>query len=174
MTGHARCAPHPFPASRFVQHPSTLAKERLQLGPAWNDRDLVFCAGDGSGRAGGPINPSNLLVRQYYPLLQRARLPRIRFHDLRHTAATLLLEKNINVKVVSEMLGHSQVGITMDLYQHVTPTMQQEAADTGGRRHLRTASFRSFGGQFGGQVKRFRRRDDSARLMNSISVSKPS
>jgi hypothetical protein len=60
---------------------------------------------------------------------ERAGLPRRRFDDLRHTAATLLLEANVNTKVVSEMLGHSQVSVTMDLYQHVTPTMQQKAAD---------------------------------------------
>jgi integrase len=58
-----------------------------------------------------------------------AGLPRLRFHDLRHTAATLLLEANVNTKVVSEMLGHSEISVTMDLYQHVTPTMQQQAAD---------------------------------------------
>jgi integrase len=62
-------------------------------------------------------------------MLERAGLPRLRFHDLRHTAATLLLEANVNTKVVSEMLGHSQMSVTMDLYQHVTPTMQQRAAD---------------------------------------------
>jgi len=75
------------------------------------------------------MNPSNLLRRHYSPMLERAGLPRLRFHDLRHTAATLLLEANVNTKVVSEMLGHSQVSVTMDLYQHVTPMMQQRAAD---------------------------------------------
>ena len=52
-----------------------------------------------------------------------------RFHDLRHTAATLLLGRGINPKIVSEMLGHSQIGITLGLYSHVTPHMQQQAAD---------------------------------------------
>ncbi|HEV8627472.1 MAG TPA: tyrosine-type recombinase/integrase [Acidimicrobiia bacterium] len=54
----------------------------------------------------------------------------IRFHDLRHTAATLLLGRGIHPKVVSELLGHSQVGVTLDLYSHVTPTMHQQAART--------------------------------------------
>ena len=63
----------------------------------------------------------------FYPLLARAGLPRIRFHDLRHSAATLLLGLGIHPKIVSEMLGHSQIGITLDLYSHVTATMQQEA-----------------------------------------------
>lgn len=68
-------------------------------------------------------------VNDFWPLLRRAGLPRIRFHDLRHTAATLLLSQGVHPKIVSEMLGHSQVGITLDLYSHVTPTMQQAAID---------------------------------------------
>jgi integrase len=78
---------------------------------------------------GRPINPSNLLIRSYRPLLARAGLPKVRFHDLRHTAATLMLGEGVHPKIVSEMLGHSTVSITLDLYSHVTPTMQQAAAD---------------------------------------------
>jgi integrase len=78
---------------------------------------------------GRPINPSNLLIRSFRSLLERADLPKIRFHDLRHTAATLLLGEGIHPKVVSEMLGHSTITITLDLYSHVTPIMQQQAAD---------------------------------------------
>ena len=88
----------------------------------WEDNDLVF-----PNQVGRPINPSNFLPRDFYPLLERAGLPRMRFHDLRHSAATLLLELGIHPKVVSEMLGHSQIGITLDLYSHVTATMQQQA-----------------------------------------------
>jgi integrase len=55
-------------------------------------------------------------------------LPRIRFHDLRHTSATLLLGRGIHPKIVSEMLGHTRISTTLDLYSHVTPTMQREAA----------------------------------------------
>jgi integrase len=70
------------------------------------------------------------LTRQsFFPLLARAGLPRMRFHDLRHTAATLLLGRGINPKIVSEMLGHSRIAITLHLYSHVTPHMQQQAAD---------------------------------------------
>jgi integrase len=61
-------------------------------------------------------------------LLKRAELPQIRFHDLRHTCATLLLLKNVNPKVVSEMLGHATIAITLDTYSHVLPNMQNEAA----------------------------------------------
>lgn len=60
--------------------------------------------------------------------LARAGLPRSRFHDLRHTAATLMLGQGIHPKIVSEMLGHSQISVTLDLYSHVTPTMQRDAA----------------------------------------------
>jgi len=61
--------------------------------------------------------------------LDRAGLPRLRFHDLRHSAATLLLGRGVHPKIVSEMLGHSQIAITLDLYSHVTPTMQRQATD---------------------------------------------
>ena len=70
----------------------------------------------------------NLLHYYFYPLLKRAGLPQVRFHDLRHSAATLLLGRGVNPKIVSEMLGHASVGITLDTYSHVLPTMQQSAA----------------------------------------------
>ena len=76
------------------------------------------------------MKPSNLMSRSFRPLLTRAGLPRIRFHDLRHTAATLLLGRGVHPKIVSEMLGHSQASITLDVYSHVTPTMHEEAART--------------------------------------------
>ncbi|HET8908271.1 MAG TPA: tyrosine-type recombinase/integrase [Ktedonobacterales bacterium] len=85
--------------------------------------DLVF-----PNLLGRPLHPSHLLRRQFRPLLQRAGLPPIRFHDLRHTAATLLLGRGINPKIVSEMLGHANVRITLDIYSHVMPDMQQRAA----------------------------------------------
>ncbi len=85
--------------------------------------DLVF-----ANTVGKPLQPGNIRARSFEPLLERAALPRLRFHDLRHTAATLLLGAGIHPKVVSEMLGHSSVTITLDLYSHATPTMQQQAA----------------------------------------------
>jgi integrase len=103
-------------------HRTRQLEERLQLGPSWHDHDLVF-----ANAIGRPLEASDLLQRQFYPLLQRAGLPHIRFHDLRHTAATLLLLQGIHPKVVSEMLGHSQVGITLNLYSHVLPNMQRDA-----------------------------------------------
>ncbi len=72
---------------------------------------------------------TNMLSRSFASLLARANVRHIRFHDLRHTAATLLLGEGIHPKVVSEMLGHSKTGITLDTYSHATPTMQQQAVE---------------------------------------------
>ena len=76
--------------------------------------------------------PVSLKRRTAAPVVDRAGLPRVRFHDLRNSAATLLLGLGIHPKIVSEMLGHSQIGITLDLYSHVTATMQQEAVQAFG------------------------------------------
>jgi integrase len=116
------------------RHLARQREERLLLGLEWDDHGLVF-----PNTVGKPLHPSNFLQRSFYPLLKRAGLPRIRFHDLRHSAATLLLGLGIHPKIVSEMLGHSQIAITLDLYSHVTATMQQEAV-------------RAFEGLLGSQV----------------------
>lgn len=102
---------------RQVEHKSA-------LGAAWEDSDLVF-----PNSIGKPLEFGNVLRRNYWPLLKRANLPRIRFHDLRHTAATLLLRAGVHPKIVSEMLGHSAISITLDTYSHVLPDMQREAVD---------------------------------------------
>ena len=69
----------------------------------------------------------NYVVTTFKRLLQKAGLPPIRFHDLRHTAATTLLALGVNPKIVQEMLGHTEISMTMDIYSHVLPTMQKEA-----------------------------------------------
>jgi integrase len=108
------------------RHRTQLLEERLALGKAWQTTyDLVF-----PSTVDGPMDPGHLVRREFGSLLQKAKLPHIRFHDLRHTAATLLFAQRINPKVVSEMLGHSDIAITLGLYGHVTPPMQKEAADT--------------------------------------------
>ena len=84
---------------------------------------LVFCDTEG-----GPLRKSNLVRRSLQPLLQRAGLPIIRFHDLRHTAATLLLAQGVHPKIVQERLGHSQISLTLDTYSHILPGMGREAA----------------------------------------------
>ena len=77
---------------------------------------------------GEPLDRRYLTTYRFKPLLKQAGLPQLRFHDLRHTCATLLLSKNVNQKIVSEMLGHATIAITLDTYSHVVPDMQGEAA----------------------------------------------
>jgi integrase len=108
------------------RHQLRQAAERQRLGSLWEDNDLVFCT-----QMGRPLMPGNV-YRQLMRVLKRAGLPHIRFHDLRHTAATLLLSARVNPKVVSEMLGHASTTITLDIYSHVLPDMQQDAAEAMG------------------------------------------
>lgn len=98
--------------------------QRLKAGPAWQgDRyDAVF-----TDELGFPLQ-RHRVVWQLERLLAEASLPRIRFHDLRHTCATLLLAQRVHPKVVSELLGHATVTMTLDRYSHVLPHMQEEAA----------------------------------------------
>jgi integrase len=105
------------------QHRSRQLTERLALGPEWDDRDLVF-----ANTLGRPIEASNLHRSSFKPLLLRAGLPDTRFHDLRHTCASLLFARNVHPKVVQEMLGHATISITLDLYSHMLPDMQRDAA----------------------------------------------
>jgi integrase len=106
----------------LCRHRFRQLEERLAVGPAWQDTDLVF-----PNSVGKPIEVGNLTRRNFWPLLDKAGLSHIRFHDLRHTAATLLLLQRVHPKVVSEMLGHASIAITLDLYSHVLPDMQLEA-----------------------------------------------
>jgi integrase len=103
-------------------HKALQNEERLKAGSLWQDDDLVF-----TSTIGTPVDVGNLTYRSFRPLLKRAGLPRIRVHDLRHTAATLLLGKGVHPKIVQEMPGHSTITQTMDTYSHVLPDMQDEA-----------------------------------------------
>jgi integrase len=95
-----------------------------RLGSLYKPSGLVF-----ANEIGGIVNPSNLRNRSFARILTRAGLPAgTRFHDLRHTCATLLLSRNVNPKIVSEMLGHSNIAITLDTYSHVLPDIQEQAA----------------------------------------------
>jgi integrase len=98
------------------------AEGRLRAGPASTDRGLVF-----TDEFGEPLTGSRITERRLRPLLRREELPPICFFDLRQTAATLMLTAGVNPKVVSEMLGHTSVAITLDHYSHVMPAMQAEA-----------------------------------------------
>jgi integrase len=92
-------------------------------GKYWQENDLVFPSSIGT-----PLNHANL-YRRFIDLLDKARLPHIRFHDFRHTAATLLLNNNIPMIVVSRRLGHYKVSFTMDTYGHTVPEMQEDTAN---------------------------------------------
>lgn len=99
--------------------------ERLEAGPDWHDLGLVFTRPDGRTPAHSHIGDDIL-----NPVLERAGLPHIRFHDLRHCFATLMLRERIPVKIVSTALGHSRSVITSDLYSHVDFDMQEVVAET--------------------------------------------
>lgn len=96
--------------------------------PEWEDNDLIVCTSRGT-----PVNPNNV-SRSFVAIVRAATMPdgsklrNIRLHDLRHTSATMMLRAGIPAKVVSERLGHATIGITMDLYSHVTEDMQKDAA----------------------------------------------
>jgi integrase len=105
-------------------HRAAQRKERLVVGAGWIDHGLVFCRYDGS-----PLHP-DLVTRRFRTLVEQAGLPKIRLHDLRHTYATLALRAGVHPKVVSERLGHATVGITLDLYSHVAPSLDEQAAET--------------------------------------------
>ena len=113
----------PFVCEALKQHRMRQLEARLKAGTRWQDLDLVFC-----NKYGGYLDPAHLRQR-FDKLLREARLPDVRFHDLRHSAATILLSLGVPAKVVQEILGHSLISMTMDIYSHVLPDMQQEAMD---------------------------------------------
>ena len=76
---------------------------------------------------GNAINPSNFRIREVHALLNRAGVKKIRFHDLRHSTASLLLSLDVHPKIVQELLGHSNISVTMDIYSHSIPSLQEEA-----------------------------------------------
>lgn len=104
-------------------HLTRQMEEIDRLGDLYRDQGLVFTTDSGA-----PLNPSNIRNRNLRRLTRKAGLPEMRFHDLRHTCATLLLSKNVHPKIVQEMLGHATVAITLDTYSHVLPGMGDQAA----------------------------------------------
>jgi integrase len=105
------------------EHLERQLEDKVKVSGLWEENGLVFAS-----EVGKPLDRRDLTTRRFKPLLEQARLPQIRFHDLRHTCATLLLTKNVNPKIVSEMLGHATIAITLDTYSHVLPNMQEHAA----------------------------------------------
>jgi len=104
------------------QHKVRQATTKLGLGAAYQDHDLVCARDDGTPW------PPDAFSTAFVGLVRKAAVPTVRFHDLRHTHATQLLRQGVHPKIVSERLGHATVGITLDVYSHVMPGMQEEAA----------------------------------------------
>jgi integrase len=98
-------------------------QERLAAGSRWHDSGLVFTSSIGT-----PLEPRNLF-RSFKTLLRKAGLPDVRFHDLRHSAASLLLAQGVPMRAVMELLGHSNISTTADIYSHVMPAMMRDVAD---------------------------------------------
>lgn len=108
---------------RLLAHRLRQKEARSSVGPAdWLDQGLVFP--DGLGELRMP----QTVYYQYKKLLKKAKLPDRRFHDLRHTAATILLLRGVNIKLVSEMLGHADIALTLRIYGHLLPHTHKQAA----------------------------------------------
>lgn len=106
------------------QHKERQHKERETAGSGWQDGGLVFTT-----PSGRPLDPANL-TRRFRTFLDRPGLRRIRFHDLRHSTATLLLEQGVDLVVIKELLGHAHIGVTAGVYAHVRLRLQRQAIDT--------------------------------------------
>jgi site-specific recombinase XerD len=106
----------------LLEHRSIQDKMRKSTGAIWNDNDLVFC-----NEIGNPLDPSG--VYHYYKrLTKRLGLDQSRFHDLRHTFATIALQNGVDVKTIQETLGHYSPAFTLQVYGHVTKQMQDSGA----------------------------------------------
>ncbi|WP_144523126.1 site-specific integrase [Bacillus pumilus] len=109
------------------EHRAKLDKEKEKYADIYKDRDLVFCTPYGT-----PLNPSNIRNRIMNPTIEETGVTKIRFHDLRHTCATILLLNGEPVKAVSERLGHKSIKVTLQTYAHVLPSTSftsQQIAD---------------------------------------------
>jgi integrase len=103
------------------EHRRRRLEERMERGSLWQDNGLVFTSGIGTPLLGGNLH------RSFKAMLRHAGLPEIRFHDLRHTCATLLLRQGVNPKFVQELLGHADIALTLNVYSHVLPDMGSAA-----------------------------------------------
>ena len=104
------------------EHEKKQVSEKLWAGSKWADTSLVF-----ANRTGGPTQ-ARRVIEQFHEALHQAGIRRVRFHDLRHSCATLLLVQGVSPRVVMEVLGHSEIALTMNAYSHIVPELQQEAA----------------------------------------------
>ncbi len=109
-----------FVVDVLKRHKAQQEKQRREAGSAWIEKDLVFT------NAQGYFYSSSTLRKVFRRFLVSIDLPHMRFHDLRHSAATILLAMHVHPKVVQEILGHSQITMTLDVYSHALPSMQEE------------------------------------------------
>jgi integrase len=105
------------------EHRRKQAREKLLVGAGYIDGDFVFAAA-----LGPPLHPDSI-TNKFQRLTSNTGLPRIRFHDLRHTHATLALAAGIHPKIISERLGHASISVTLDTYSHAVPALEEQAAE---------------------------------------------
>ena len=108
--------------SALAQHRARQEQERQLAGTGWVETRMVFTT-----TIGTMLDPRNLL-KAFYAILKSSDVPKVRFHDLRHSAATLLLTQGVHPRVVMDLLGHSSIAVTLDTYSHVIPDLQRESA----------------------------------------------
>src|SRR5918999_775077 len=113
----------PRTVNALKAHRKKQLEEKMRLAGLYKDHSLIFASGVET-----PVNPENLVKRSFKPLIKKASLPEIRFHDLMHTCATLLLSRGVHPKLVQELLGHATIAMTLDTYSHYLPSMGDQAA----------------------------------------------
>ena len=121
--GRRRVNLTPRTVTALKAHRKRQLEDRVRLAGLYEDHGLIFASENGT-----PLNPENLVKRSFKPLLKRVSLPEIRFHDLRHTCATLLLSRSVHPKMVQELLGHATIAMTLDTYSHYLPSMGDQAS----------------------------------------------
>jgi len=109
--------------NKLRKHMEQQELDRKLAGEQWQENGMIFPT-----KFGTPMFSTNM-YKDFKALLRKLDLPNIRFHDLRHTAATLMLQQGIHPKIVQERLGHSDISMTMNTYSHILPSMQEEAAE---------------------------------------------
>ena len=121
-----------FVVAILRRHKSQQEEQRREVGSAWIEKDLVFT------NAQGDFYSASTLRKVFRRFLVSIDLPHMRFHDLRHSAASILLAMNVHPKVVQEILGHSQIAMTLDVYSHALPFLTRRSDETMGRRVWKT------------------------------------
>jgi integrase len=121
--GRREVALGPMASEALRKHRVRQAEEKLMLGPLYEDMGLVFATGKGT-----PLEASNVVNRSFKPLLSRAGVSRIRFHELRHTCGTIMGRTGVGPKHAQDRLGHADISVTLNTYTHVLPEVRAEVA----------------------------------------------